>query len=177
MKTKVVIVNILVLLVLMGCSMKDEINMESEKTEIEKVIRNSIGWAMNKDKDLLFQSVAQDADFFIYHPDAGSTIIGFDAFKRMVERVFMNDAFKATGFEIRQLKINISTSGDAAWFSSILDDHGEWQGQSSSWINARWTGVLKKQNSNWVIAQMHFSFATDAGEETDSNEETAPDKE
>ena len=166
---------VLILLALMGCSMPDEFNVESERAEIEQVIRNSIGWALNKDKDLLYQSVAQDADFFIFHPDAGSTIIGFDAFKRMVERVFMNESFKATGFEIRQLKISISNSGDAAWFSSILDDYGEWDGKSTSWVNARWTGAVKKHNGVWVIAQMHFSFATDAGEETDKKEEAAPE--
>lgn len=116
---------------------------------------------MTKDRKLLLDSVAQDLDFFIYHPDSRSTIVGFDAFIRMVDQVFMNEAFRATGFSVRDLKINISNSGDVAWYSAILDDHGEWQGRPSSWIDTRWTGVLEKRKGKWVIVQMHFSFAAD----------------
>jgi len=143
------------------CATPPEEDQSLEKTAVEEVIRNSIGWALDKDVDLLYRSIAQDAGFFIFHPDSRSTITGFEAFKGMVEKVFMNDAFKATGFEVRDLKISLSGSATVAWFSAILDDHGEWDGKPSSWINTRWTGVLEKRDGRWVIVQMHFSFATD----------------
>jgi hypothetical protein len=79
----------------------------------------------------------------------------------MAERIFMNEAFKATGFDVRDLRITFSESATVAWFSALLDDHGEWDGQPSSWINTRWTGVLEKRDGHWVIVQMHFSFASD----------------
>ena len=41
-------------------------------------------------------------------------------------------------------------------------DFGEWDGTPMAWENARWTGVLEKRQDKWVIAQMHFSIATDA---------------
>ena len=31
-----------------------------------------------------------------------------------------------------------SESGTVAWYSCYLDDHGEWNGQSGGWDNARW---------------------------------------
>lgn len=133
----------------------------TERAEIEKVVRASIGWADNKDKALLFASVAQDSNFFIFHPDSRNTIVGFEPFRAMVERFFMGDAFKATGYAIRDLRINLSSGGDVAWFSTILDDHGEWNGEPTAWIDARWTGVLEKRHGTWVICQMHFSFASD----------------
>jgi ketosteroid isomerase-like protein len=108
---------------------------------------------------LLFNSVAQDSSFFIFHPDSGSTIVGFDAFRKMVDDVFMQDAFKATGSSIRDMRIDISKSGDVAWYSAILDDFGEWNGAPMAWRNARWTGVLERREGKWVIVQMHFSFA------------------
>jgi ketosteroid isomerase-like protein len=132
----------------------------SEQAAIEKVIRASIEWAIDKDKDLLFDSVAQDAGFFIFHPDSASTIAGFDAFKNMVEGFFMNDGFKATGSEIKDLQIHLARSGEVAWYSAYLDDFGEWQGKPTRWVNTRWTGVLEKREGKWVIAQMHFSFAS-----------------
>lgn len=142
-------------------SMSEKIDVSKEKAEIKQVIDNSIGWADNKDVDVLYGSMAQDSAFFIYHPTSTSTIIGFDAFKSMTERIFLNPAFKATGYEIKDLRINLSKGGDVAWYSAMLDDRGEWNGQPTDWINARWTGVLEKREGQWVITQMHFSFASD----------------
>jgi hypothetical protein len=48
-----------------------------------------------------------------------------------------------------------------AWYSARLDDHGEWDGRKTGWDDARWTGVLEKRAGKWVIAQMHFSLASD----------------
>lgn len=134
---------------------------ETERIAIEQVIRASIGWALTKDKQLLYDSVAQDGDFFIFHPDSKSTILGFDAFKKMVEEVFMDARFKATDFQVRELRIGLSKSNDTAWYSAYLDDHGEWNGRPSGWNDARWTGVLEKRADKWIIIQMHFSLATD----------------
>ncbi len=146
------------------CSPSVDSNDEAEKAAVSQVIENSIGWASNKDRAVLYNSLAQDSTFFIFHPDSASTINGFDQFQVLVERVFMNDKFKATGFAIRDLEIQFSRTGTVAWYRAILDDHGEWDGQPSSWVNTRWTGVLEKRDGHWVIAQMHFSFASDASQ-------------
>ena len=132
-----------------------------EKRQIREVISASIGWAATKDTDLLYGCLAQDERFFIFHPDSESTIRGFEAFKRYVERLFLDDAFKATGFEIKELDIHIVESGNVAWFACLLDDHGEWNGKPVSRIDVRWTGVLEKQKDRWKIVQMHFSKASD----------------
>jgi ketosteroid isomerase-like protein len=137
--------------------------MQAQKEEIRKAIDTSIGWAADKNTESLYGAVAQDASFFIYHPDSASTIVGFDNFKKMVEGLFLSDAFKATGYDIRDLRINLSASGDVAWYSAILDDRSEFNGRPYAWVNTRWTGVLEKRNDRWVIVQMHFSFASDAG--------------
>lgn len=135
--------------------------LDADRTEIKKVIHDAIGWALTKDIERLFSIVAQDEDFFIFHPDSKSTISGFSAFKEMGEREWMNEAFKATDFAIRDLRMKISESGTAAWYSCHLDDHAEWNGKPGGWENARWTGVLEKRKGKWVIVQMHFSFAKD----------------
>lgn len=133
----------------------------AEYDEVQKVIHDSIGWALTKDIDRLFAIMAQDEDFFIFHPDSKSTIRGFDAFKRMAEHSFMTDAFKATGFAVKELRVNFSASGLVAWYSAFLDDHAEWNGKPGGWDNVRWTGILEKRDGKWVIVQMHFSFPQD----------------
>ncbi len=132
-----------------------------EEKQIRQAISASIGWALTKDTELLYGCLAQDERFFIFHPDSKSTIRGFEAFKQHVERLFLNDAFKATGFEIKELDIHMAESGNVAWFACLLDDFGEWNEKPASWIDVRWTGVLEKQRDRWKIVQMHFSKASD----------------
>jgi hypothetical protein len=73
----------------------------AERVEVEKTIHDNIGWALTKDIDRLFSSVAQDEDFFIFHPDSKSTIHGFEAFKKMAEKNWLQEAFQATDYAIR----------------------------------------------------------------------------
>jgi ketosteroid isomerase-like protein len=149
----------LAFVLVLSCAKEAPRNPAAERKEIQRVVGNSITWAMNKNTDLLFGSVAQDSAFFIFHPDSASTIVGFDAFKQMTNDVFMRPEFKATGSAIRDMRIDISRSGDVAWWSAILDDFGEYNGKPYAWRNTRWTGVLEKRDGKWVIVQMHFSFA------------------
>lgn len=131
-----------------------------ESGTIQKIISDSIGWAQTKDLNRLFSIMAHDDDFFIFHPDSKSTVYGFEKFKGMSD-FWMNPNFKATDFAIKELKITFSQSETVAWWSAYLDDHAEWKGKPIGWDNARWTGVIEKRDGDWVIVQMHFSFAKD----------------
>ena len=142
-----------------GCAPQADI--AAEKATIEGVIHASIGWAKEKDTELLYRCFAQDENLFYFSPANSGTIHGFEAFQELTEGFFMLDAFKAIRYEIKDLRINLSRGGDAAWWSAYLDDFNEYNGQPASWINVRWTGVLEKRDGNWVIVQMHFSSATD----------------
>ncbi|MFZ2095351.1 MAG: nuclear transport factor 2 family protein [Anaerolineales bacterium] len=132
---------------------------EADRSEVEKTIHAAIGWALTKDFDRLYSAVAQDDDFFIFHPDSKSTIMGFEAFKSMAERTWMKEAFKATDYAIRDLRIVFAELRNVAWFSCFLDDHAEWNGTPIGWDNCRWTGTVEKRGDKWVTVQMHFSFA------------------
>lgn len=132
----------------------------SERAAVEKTVRDSIGWALTKDRALLEGIIAHDADLFIFHPDSKSTVVGWDAFARNFS-TWMDPRFKATSFDVRGLRISFSRSGDVSWFSAVLDDMGEWDGKPVGWKDTRWTGVLEKRGGKWVIVQMHFSFASD----------------
>ena len=134
---------------------------ENEKAEVEKVIHDAIGWALTKDIERLFSIMAQDADFFIFHPDSASTIMDFETFKDLAQRAWMKDSFKAIDFAVKELRLTFAQSGTVAWYACYLDDHAEWNGRPTGWDNARWTGVLEKRDGQWVIVQMHFSFPKD----------------
>jgi len=127
-----------------------------ELHKVEEVIHNMIGWAINKDFELSFSTLAHDENFIEVHP-TNTVVKGFKEFKKNSE-FFKDPRFKAVGHEIRDLRIGLSQSGTVAWFYCILDDLNEWEGKPLNWENTRWTGVLEKQDGNWVFVQQHFSF-------------------
>ena len=133
------------------------VNIEKEKQQVENAIHNSIGWAKNKDIGLLYSVIANDSNYI--EVDPGERVVrGFEEFRK-AEEFWMNDNFKAIRYEITELSINFSRTGEVAWFFCFLDDINEWEGQPANWENTRWTGVLEKRDNNWIMAQMHFSFA------------------
>ena len=75
--------------------------------------------------------------------------------------IWMDPRFKATETEIRDLRLNLSRSGDVAWFTATLDDLSEWDGKPAGARDIRWTGVLEKRGGKWMFVQMHGSLAAD----------------
>ncbi len=131
-----------------------------DRALVDQTIRHSIGWALTKNRPLLESLFAHDAELFIFHPDSKSTVVGWDAFVKLFD-FWMDPRFRATSFDVRDLRITFSRTLDVAWFSAILDDFADWDGKPGGWKDTRWTGVLEKRGGKWVIVQMHFSFASD----------------
>ncbi len=135
------------------------LNLDKEKQLVEDAIRSSIGWAKNKDLDVLYGVIANDSNFLEVHPNS-RVVFGIENFRK-AESFWMHPDFRAISYEIRDLRINISQSGTVAWFFCYLDDINEWKGQPANWENTRWTGVLEKRNGKWRTVQQHFSFASE----------------
>lgn len=131
----------------------------AEQATVERAIHGTIGWAQTKDFDLLYGIIAPDSAYLEVHP--GDRVVkGFAEF-RQAEDFWGNPDFRAIRYEIKELRITFSRSGDVAWFFCMLDDENEWRGEPASWLNARWTGVLEKREGRWRMVQMHFSNAVE----------------
>jgi len=134
-------------------------SQEAEKEEIAKVISSSIGWAKDKNLDLLFSVIAHDDDYVSVSP--GQRVVKcFEDVKKKVP-FWMSPDFTYVRHELKDLEIKLAACGEVAWFYCVLDDINTYKGEPASWENARWTGVLEKRNGRWVIVQQHFSFASD----------------
>jgi len=159
MKKKLRIATILITAVLISaCSEnKSEIgSTENEYAIVEQTIKNALGWAKNKDFALLHRTLNLDSTYLEVNPN-DRIVIGYEMFKKS-EEFFASPDFEAIGFEIRDLNINFSASGDVAWFYCHLNDMNEWKGQPANWENTRWTGVMEKMDGQWRIRQQHFSY-------------------
>ncbi len=133
--------------------------LADEKAIIEKVIRDNIGWALTKDRPLSESTIVHDENLFIFNPNSESTI----GWSQLVKNFdfWMDPRFKAVKCEIWDMRIDVSRSGDVAWWSCMLNDLAEWDGKPTGWKDTRWSGVLEKRDGKWLIVQMHFSFASD----------------
>jgi hypothetical protein len=142
---------------LAACQPDPGIDSEAELASVEEAIHGTIGWAKTKDFERLYGIIAHDPTYLEVHPE-DAVVRGFEEFRRM-EEFWASPDFRAIRYEIRDLQILLSRSGDVAWFYCVLDDVNEWQGEPVSWMNARWTGVLEKRDGAWRMVQMHFSNA------------------
>jgi hypothetical protein len=133
---------------------------DGDRAEVEQIVRDSIGWALTKDRARLESILSQGEDLFMFQPTWDATVVGWESLVRAFD-LWMDPRFRATHFDVRDLRISFSRSGDVAWFSAILDDFGEWDGTPVGWKDTRWTGVLERRDGDWIIVQMHFSFAAD----------------
>jgi len=132
----------------------------SDEYKIKIIIHDSFGWALTKDRALFESIFAQDDDFFTYYPDSKSTVVGWNQFETFLDR-WMDPRNRAKGFDIRNLRIVISKTGDVAWFSAIVDDEGEFNGEPWGTKDIRYTGVLERRGESWKICQQHMSEAND----------------
>lgn len=139
-------------------------NTANDEQQIIKALHDSFGWALTKDRALFESVFAGDDDFFTYFPDSKSTALGWHQFEKFLED-WMDPRSKATGYDIRNLRVVISKTGDVAWFSAIVDDEGEFDGKPWGTKDIRWTGVLEKRGGRWKICQQHMSEANDKSSE------------
>ena len=141
------------------------VDRDAEIAAVKDAIHTSITWCIpEKDREKMIAHVAKDSSFFMFQPASTSTIVGYDAFIKFADEIFFDPRFKATSSEIKDLRIGLAPEGTVAWFSCLLDDYGEWDGQPIGWTNARWTGVLEKRDGVWLLVQQHFSLPTDQKE-------------
>ena len=100
----------------------------NDEHEITEILHDSFGWALTKDRALFESIFAKDDGFFTYYPDSESTVIGWNQFETFLDR-WMDPRNRAIGFDIRNLRIVVSKTGEVAWFSATVDDEGEFNGE------------------------------------------------
>jgi ketosteroid isomerase-like protein len=125
---------------------------------VKQSIEQSIGWAIEKDFEAMYRLWADDMFHFWLFSD--SKVVGLEDFKRYSER-WRNPDFRGTRFELKDLRIVFSGSGDVAWYSCHLDDCGSYKGKETCLEDVFQTGVLEKREGRWVHTLMHGSYPVD----------------
>ena len=129
-----------------------------DREAVQKTIEQSIGWAIDKDFDTLFSLWGDD--MFHFWVFSNSKVVGLESFKKYADQ-WRDPGFRGTRFELKDLRIVFSRSGDVAWYSCTLDDCGAFNGQESCLKDVFQTGVLEKRDGRWVHVLVHGSYPAD----------------
>ncbi|WP_440999475.1 nuclear transport factor 2 family protein [Fodinibius sp. SL11] len=60
--------------------------------------------------------------------------------------------------DIYDLTVNVAESGTIAWYFHKLDAKIKSRDTVTTFTGARFTGVMQKKDSKWVMAQTHLSL-------------------
>jgi len=162
MKKHIIIAITLIFTALFSCNTNRQSagldDKNSEYDAVKNTIEQSIGWAINRDFDAMYNLWADD--LFHFWLFSNSKVIGLDNMKKYSE-VWKDPDFRGTHFEFRDLRIVFSHSGDVAWYSCYLDDCSSYKGKESCLKDVFQTGVLEKRDGRWVHVLMHGSYPVD----------------
>ena len=140
-------------LMMSACTQK--VNLEAEKAMVKVVLAQLIQASETEDLELYSKIFAHDADMVNFGTDAAERIVGWEAFKELIQKQFA--ASETSKLSVKDQVIKVHDSGKVAWFSEIIDWEIISQGQVLKFEGLRATGVLEKRNGNWVCIQLHYS--------------------
>lgn len=128
----------------------------SPKEEIEQTIRNFFHSMDIQDFDLMEKITAQKENMVHIGTDTDEIWRGWSELNEATIEQFENLEFYKT--TIRELSIHLSSTGQIAWYSHLLDAKIKSGTNLQTWEGARFTGVLENMEGNWQIAQTHVSL-------------------
>ncbi len=107
------------------------------------------------DHNMFAETMAQDSDMVTFGTDASERWVGWDDLQKSVKNQF--DAFNILNVKRMHKKLNLSNSGEVAWFSEIVDWEFLLDGKKQIIKGVRYTGVMEKRENEWKIVQFHSS--------------------
>lgn len=138
-----------------GC--RPGFDADAEKSAVTKVIEANIAWFKDKDFAALYGTYSRGTDLFMFQLDTASTIRGFAQFEEF-SKGWRDPDVAYAGHRFTDLEVTLSRLGDAAWFSTVLEDCARVKDRAPRCFTSRYTGVLEKRDGRWLIVQQHFSL-------------------
>ena len=130
-------------------------NLKSVVNEADFVISKMWESFVQGDHKMFAETMAQDSDMVTFGTDASERWDGWDDLQKSVKKQF--DAFDILNVKRMDKKLNLSDSGEVAWFSEIVDWEFLVEGKKQVIKGVRYTGVMEKRENEWKIVQFHSS--------------------
>ena len=130
-------------------------NLKSVANEADLVISKMWESFVLGDHKMFAETMAQDSDMVTFGTDASERWDGWDDLHKSVKKQF--DSFDILNVKRMDKKLNLSDSGEVAWFSEIVDWEFLVEDKKQIIKGVRYTGVMEKRENEWKIVQFHSS--------------------
>ena len=154
MKRAFMLILVLAILVINACTQK--VDIEAEKANVRLIFDKIIKVWEEEDINLAEQIFAKDDDLLFFGTDAAERWVGWESLKVSMQRQF--ESYADSKMTMSNITVGVSSLGNTAWVSSILDWELTAMGEPVEVNGMRFTGVLEKRNDKWLFVQLHASL-------------------
>jgi hypothetical protein len=135
-------------------------DFDAEKKAISLVLEKYRIAHESEDLSLVRKVWASDSDIIVIGTSGDEMFRGWDEINEALKKQF--DEQDETFITVREEDIKVNAEGNTAWFSEILAYNYIANGKATSLEGLRFTGVLEKRDSIWLIVQSHISVPAKA---------------
>lgn len=147
---------IVTLLSFISCSDNSQVDLESERAEVLKVLDNFNRAHENRDLELLLTCFSDKPDIIILGTDENELWVDKNSMGESQKRAY--ETFSTVKLSVRDKILKMCRSGAQAWFYMKVNWYVESEGKQFTFSGIRTTGVLEKENDLWQIVQLHTSM-------------------
>ena len=127
-----------------------------EKLRVQRTIDAFFEAMDAQDMERMSALIARDANMVHFGTDEAERWVGWEALEESTQDMF--EGLESYEVSISDQVINLSASGDVAWFSQIVDSDVTTRSEQVETRAARFTGVLEKREGTWRFVQSHLSL-------------------
>jgi len=132
-------------------------DFDAEKKAISLVLEKYRLAHESEDLDLVKNVWAPDSDIVVIGTSGDEIFRGWNQINEALKQQFAEQ--DETFITLCEEDIKMNAEGNTAWFSEILAYNYIANGKATSLEGLRFTGVLEKRDSIWLIVQSHISLA------------------
>jgi len=154
MNTKTLLLPLITILCFtLSCTQK--VDPETEKTNVEKMVKELYQSYEQKDIDLMSELMAHDESMLSFGTGISDIHKSWSEWKE--NHLAQFEAIDEAKINSKNLNVYLSRTGNVAWFADITDWALVVQKETIQMNDIRITGVLEKRNNVWKIVQIHAS--------------------
>jgi len=134
---------------------KPSIDVDAEKEAVKAVLERYIQAFQTRNKQEVAEVYAHDDDLIVFGSNPSDRRVGWKMTQAYIEKYF--SSVDRIEIKLKDQRIKVHRSGEAAWFSEVLHWREIEQGKSFVIDGLRITGVLEKRDGRWFVVQLHAS--------------------
>lgn len=131
------------------------IDIDAEEAAVKAVLDRYIQAFRTRNREGVAQVYAHDEDLVVFGNNPLDRRVGWKMTQEYIDKYFASVDRIEIGLKDQRIKVH--RSGEAAWFSEVLDWKEVEKGKTFAIKGLRISGVLERRDGRWVIVQLHGS--------------------